>query len=80
MYHNYIILIVYMFLCPLGPISVCLDATTWSTYVSGTVTNCDGNTVNHCVQIVGVYYSSATDTGFYKVRNSWVSIFVFLFF
>lgn len=56
-----------------GPISVCFDATTWSTYVSGTITNCDGNTVNHCAQIVGVYYSSATDTGFYKVRNSWGS-------
>jgi len=54
-----------------GPVSVCLDATTWATYVSGTITNCDENTINHCVQIVGTYYSSAQDSGFYKVRNSW---------
>jgi len=54
-----------------GTLSVCLDATIWSTYVSGTMSNCDGNEVNHCVQIVGMYYSSAADTGFYKIRNSW---------
>jgi len=54
-----------------GTLSVCLDATIWSTYVSGTISNCDANEINHCVQIVGMYYSSASDTGFYKVRNSW---------
>jgi len=56
-----------------GTLSACLDATTWSTYVSGTMSNCDGNEINHCVQLVGIYYSSAEDTGFYKVRNSWGS-------
>lgn len=50
-----------------GTLSACLDATTWSTYVSGTMGSCDGNEINHCIQIVGVYYSSAEDTGFYKV-------------
>jgi len=54
-----------------GTLSICLDATIWSTYVSGTVSNCDGNVINHCVQVVGMYYSSATDSGFYKIRNSW---------
>jgi C1A family cysteine protease len=54
-----------------GTLSVCLDATTWSTYVSGTISNCDNNVINHCVQVVGIYYSSAEDTGFYKIRNSW---------
>jgi C1A family cysteine protease len=54
-----------------GTLSVCLDATTWSTYVSGTMGSCDGNQINHCVQVVGMYYSSAEDSGFYKIRNSW---------
>jgi len=54
-----------------GTLSVCLDATTWSTYVSGTMGSCDGNQINHCVQAVGMYYSSAEDSGFYKIRNSW---------
>jgi len=54
-----------------GPVVTCLDATIWSTYVSGTISNCDFNTVNHCVQVVGLFYSSATDDGFYKIRNVW---------
>lgn len=54
-----------------GPVVTCLDATIWSTYVSGTISNCDFNTVNHCVQVVGLFYSSATDEGFYKIRNVW---------
>jgi len=56
-----------------GTLSVCLDATIWSTYVSGTIQNCDLNQVNHCAQVVGIYYSSAEDTGFYKIRNHWGS-------
>lgn len=36
-----------------GPLSVCLDASTWSTYESGVVTSC-GTDVDHCVQVVGV--------------------------
>lgn len=54
-----------------GTLSVCVDATIWSTYVSGTMANCDGNVINHCVQVVGAYFSSAEDSGFYKIRNSW---------
>jgi len=54
-----------------GTLSACLDATIWSTYVSGTLSTCDGNEINHCVQIVGMYYSSAQDSGFYKIRGSW---------
>ena len=56
-----------------GPVVTCLDATIWSSYVSGTISNCDFNTVNHCVQVVGLFYSSATDEGFYKIRNVWGS-------
>jgi hypothetical protein len=56
-----------------GPVVTCLDETIWSSYVSGTISNCDFNTVNHCVQVVGLFYSSATDEGFYKIRNVWGS-------
>ena len=48
-----------------GPLSVCLDATTWNSYTGGIVSTC-GKSVNHCVQAVGVDTTSA-----WKVRNSW---------
>lgn len=48
-----------------GPLSVCIDATTWNSYTGGIVSTC-GKQINHCVQAVGV------DTGSsWKVRNSW---------
>lgn len=50
-----------------GPLSVCLDATTWNTYNGGIMSHC-GSRVNHCVQAVGV---DAAANGFWKVRNSW---------
>ena len=46
-----------------GPLSVCLDASTWSSYTGGVMTNCPKQ-VNHCVQAVGVDTSSA-----WKVNN-----------
>ena len=49
-----------------GPLSVCLDASTWSTYVSGIVSMC-GTTVDHCVQVVAV----DTEEGSWKIRNQW---------
>jgi len=53
------------FVLTTGPLSVCVDATTWNTYKGGIMSVC-GNRVNHCVQAVGVDISSA-----WKVRNSW---------
>jgi len=50
-----------------GPLSVCLDASSWNTYTGGIMTVC-GNSVDHCVQAVGVDTSSG---GYWKVRNSW---------
>ncbi len=50
-----------------GPLSVCLDASTWNSYKSGILTSC-GKKVDHCVQAVGVDASSG---GYWKVRNSW---------
>ena len=59
-----------------GTLAVCLDATMWASYVTGTMFNC-GNIatadINHCVQIVGVTYNAHHDIGYYKVRNSWGS-------
>jgi len=49
-----------------GPLSVCLAASTWSTYTSGIITNCDKN-VDHCVQVVGL----DTANEYWIVRNSW---------
>jgi C1A family cysteine protease len=49
-----------------GPLSVCVDASTWNSYSGGIVKTC-GKSVNHCVQAVGV----DTAAGYWKVRNSW---------
>lgn len=49
-----------------GPVSVCLDASEWYSYTSGILASC-GDSVDHCVQIVGV----DTEAGYWKVRNSW---------
>ena len=50
-----------------GPLSVCVDASEWGTYVRGVMSSC-GQTVDHCVQAVGIDTSAA---GYWKVRNSW---------
>jgi C1A family cysteine protease len=50
-----------------GPLSVCLDANSWNSYTGGIMSVC-GQSVDHCVQAVGVY---ATTGGYWKVRNSW---------
>lgn len=49
-----------------GPLSVCLDASLWSSYSSGIVKNC-GKSIDHCVQVTGINL----DEGYYTVRNSW---------
>jgi len=51
-----------------GPLSVCLDASSWNSYTGGIMTQC-GQSVDHCVQAVGV--NTATTGGYWKVRNSW---------
>lgn len=50
-----------------GPLSVCLDASSWNSYRGGIMTQC-GHSVDHCVQAVGVDTGS---NGYWKVRNSW---------
>jgi C1A family cysteine protease len=50
-----------------GPLSVCLDANSWNSYRGGIMSVC-GQSVDHCVQAVGV---DASAGGYWKVRNSW---------
>lgn len=50
-----------------GPLSVCVDASSWNSYKGGIMTSC-GQRVDHCVQAVGVDTASG---GYWKVRNSW---------
>jgi hypothetical protein len=49
-----------------GPLSICLAASSWSSYQTGIVSSCD-NQVDHCVQVVGVN----SKDGYWIVRNSW---------
>lgn len=51
-----------------GPLSVCLDASSWNSYTGGIMSVC-GKSVDHCVQAVGV----DTSAGYWKVRNSWAT-------
>merc|ERR1719399_1729472 len=50
-----------------GPLSICVDAESWSSYTGGIMKVC-GNSVDHCVQAVGINTGS---NGYWKVRNSW---------
>jgi hypothetical protein len=51
-----------------GPLSICVDAESWSSYTGGIKTVC-GNSVDHCVQAVGIDTSASTP--YWIVRNSW---------
>jgi C1A family cysteine protease len=55
-----------------GPVSVCVDASSWQSYEGGVLTSC-GNQVDHCVQATGYtsYSSSYNGQSAWNVRNSW---------
>lgn len=54
-----------------GPLSICIDATIWSNYVSGVISASEcGTEVNHCVQVTGINLSDETSP-YWIVRNSW---------
>jgi len=56
-----------------GPLSVCVDASSWQNYQTGVLTTCTNN-VDHCVQATGYgSYGSAFPTAYWNVRNSWGS-------
>lgn len=49
-----------------GPLTVCVDATTWNSYIGDVLTVC-GNTLNHCLDAVSV----DTVNGYWVLRNNW---------
>jgi len=51
-----------------GPPSVCVDASSWSSYTGGVMTSC-GCSIDHAVQATGI--TSQFGTPAYIVRNSW---------
>ena len=51
-----------------GPLSICVDASSWSSYTGGILSTC-GNSVDHCVQAVGL--DTKASTPYWIVRNSW---------
>jgi len=52
-----------------GPVSICVDASSWQYYTGGIITKGCGDTLDHCVQIVG--YGTASSVDYWLVRNSW---------
>jgi cathepsin F len=54
-----------------GPLSVCVDASTWSGYQNGTVVTAAscGSDVDHCVQVTGL--DVVDGQAVWNVRNSW---------
>jgi len=52
-----------------GPVSVCVDASSWQSYKGGVLQSC-GNNVDHCVQLTG-YADYGQSTSHWIVRNSW---------
>ncbi len=59
-------------LLSMGPLSVCVDASTWQNYKGGVITKC-GTSIDHCVLITGfdtvVWNGISYDI--WIVRNSW---------
>jgi C1A family cysteine protease len=54
------------FLQSTGPPSVCVDASSWSSYTGGVLSSCGCN-IDHAVQATGI----SADGSYYIVRNSW---------
>jgi cysteine peptidase B len=54
-----------------GPVSVCVDASTWQYYTGGILTSCT-TSVDHCVQLTG-YQNYGQDGAYWIVRNSWAA-------
>jgi len=53
-----------------GPLSVCVDASEWSSYSSGVFLASDCTTsIDHCVEAVG--YNTAANPPYWIIRNSW---------
>ncbi|KNC45942.1 cruzipain [Thecamonas trahens ATCC 50062] len=53
-----------------GPVSICVDASSWQTYTSGILSHC-GKQLDHCVQITG--WGTSGSEMYWWVRNSWAT-------
>jgi len=55
-----------------GPISISVDASTWSDYESGIFDGCDNSSpdIDHAVQLVG-FGTDTSNNDYWLVRNSW---------
>jgi len=51
-----------------GPLSICVDASSWQFYNGGVISSC-GTQVDHCVLLTG--FSTQSGTPAWNVRNSW---------
>jgi len=53
-----------------GPVSVCVDASNWSSYTGGIYpTSACGKSLDHCVEAEG--YNTGSSTPYWIIRNSW---------
>lgn len=52
-----------------GPISIAVDATSWQTYTSGIMTNCQSDQLDHGVLLVGMGTSGSQQ--YWIIKNSW---------
>eukprot|EP01090_Pellita_catalonica_P008282 TRINITY_DN18_c0_g2_i1.p1 TRINITY_DN18_c0_g2~~TRINITY_DN18_c0_g2_i1.p1 ORF type:complete len:326 (+),score=62.01 TRINITY_DN18_c0_g2_i1:25-1002(+) len=53
-----------------GPLSVCVDASSWQFYSSGVYMASDCSTsIDHCVEAIG--YNTGASTPYWIIRNSW---------
>lgn len=55
-----------------GPISVCVDASSWQFYSGGILSSNCGQQLDHCVQLTG-YQSDYQGKPVWHVRNSWTA-------
>jgi len=52
-----------------GPLSICVDASSWQTYTSGILTSC-GNQIDLCAQLTG-YVNYGQPGAYWNIRNQW---------
>jgi C1A family cysteine protease len=61
-------------LAAIGPVSICVDASSWQDYTSGVLkSHCSSswNNLDHCVQLVGSNFGAADP--YWIIRNSWAT-------
>lgn len=55
-----------------GPLAVAVDASRWSSYMSGVFDSCAKNpVVDHAVVLVGYGHDAKLNVAYWKIRNSW---------